>query len=111
MTTAAHTASLAYLEKVNARDLDGLVALFAPDAQLLHPVGEFAGHDEIRSFYAENVLRHGPTVTGVSWVHEGPTCVLAMEAVAPGSTSASKAIDHLTVDADGRIARLAIYYR
>ena len=111
MTDLAHAAAERYIELVNARDLDALVALFAPDALVAHPVGEFTGHDAIRGFYAENVLRHAPTVSAVSWVHDGPVCVFEMEARISPEAPPAKAIDHLTVDADGRITRLAIYYR
>ena len=111
MISNARHAAERYVELVNDRDLDGLAELFAPEAELYHPVGEFAGHDGIRKFYAENVLLFSPHISAVSWVDEEPVCVFEMEARAPGSDAVAHAIDHLTVDDGGLIGRLAIYYR
>ena len=111
MNSRARRAAERYLDLVNTRDLDSLVELFAPEAKLYHPVGEFTGHDGIRKFYAENVLLHSPQISAVSWVDEGPLCVFEMEARAQGGEGVAHAIDHLTVDDEGLIGRLAIYYR
>ena len=109
MTSPARRAAERYLDLVNSRDLDNLVALFASDARLYHPAGEFAGHDGIRKFYAENVLLHSPQVSAISWADDGAVCVFEMEARTP--VGVGRAIDHLTVEDDGLIGRLAIYYR
>jgi ketosteroid isomerase-like protein len=111
MTSPAHEAAEHYVANVNTRDLEGLVALFAPDATLLHPAGRFEGHDAIRGFYADNVLLHSPQITAVSWVNADRLCVFEMDARPPHGDTVSHAIDHVTVDRDGRIERLAIYYR
>ena len=43
-----------FLERANAGDVDGLVALYEPGAVLAFPSGELTtGHDEIRQVYAE----------------------------------------------------------
>jgi ketosteroid isomerase-like protein len=43
-----------FLERANAGDVEGLVALYEPDAVLAFPAGRLAtGHEEIRSVYAE----------------------------------------------------------
>ena len=70
MSSPARSAADLYIARVNERDLDGLVALFAPDA-LLIAAGE------------------------------------ATTPAAPGLTA--RMIDVLSVGADGRIVRLAIY--
>lgn len=111
MTSPARRAGEQYVERVNAKDLDGLVALFHDDARLAHPVGEFAGPDAIRGFYAEHVLAYGPQVTAVSMLDVDDVCVFELESGAPGSDRIAHAIDHMTVGADGLISRLAIYYR
>ena len=111
MPLPAHHAAERYLDLVNTRDLDNLVALFASDAKVHHPAGEFTGHDGIRAFYAGNVLLHGPRVSAVSWVEAGPVCVFEMEARVQGGEGVAHVIDHLTVDDRGLIDRLAIYYR
>ena len=58
----ARTTAEAYVDAVNAVDLDGLVALFAEDAVLEHAFGTFEGTEAIRAFYAENVLAFTPQV-------------------------------------------------
>jgi steroid delta-isomerase len=111
MTSPAHEAAERYVAMVNARDLEGLAALFAPDATLLHPLGRFEGHGAIRDFYADNILVHSPQITAVSWVDADRACVFEMDARPPQGDTVAHAVDHVTVDRDGRIERLAIYYR
>jgi len=50
-----------FLVRANAGDVDGLVALYEPDALLISPAGQLMrGHDAIRRFYAE-LLADRPT--------------------------------------------------
>jgi ketosteroid isomerase-like protein len=43
-----------FLERANAGDVEGLVALYEPDAVLASPPGQVAiGHEQIRKVYAE----------------------------------------------------------
>jgi len=107
----ARRAAEAYQQHVNAGDAVALVALFADDAALFHPVGEFTGPDAIRGFYETNVLPFGVRMDAVSWVHDERMCVFEIEARANADEPPVHVIDHLTVDDDGRIARLAVYYR
>lgn len=111
MSSPAHAAAEAYVDRVNARDLDGLVALFAPDALLLAAGGQRAqGVDAIRDFYATSVLPAEPRVRAVHFVTQEPSCVMEVEATtssAPGVVA--RLVDVLTVGGDGRIVRLAIY--
>ena len=45
-----------FVERANAGDVDGLVALYEPEAVLAFPSGDFAaGHAEIRAAYANLV--------------------------------------------------------
>ncbi|MGW5646737.1 YybH family protein [Saccharopolyspora sp. NPDC003752] len=43
------------LERLNAGDVDGLVALYEPDAVLIVPTGWVVGHREIRAAYEQLV--------------------------------------------------------
>jgi len=110
VTTRARRAAERYVELVNAVDLEGLAALFAPDATLLHPTGVYDGRDAIRAFYAESVVVFAPEVVATSWVEADEHCVFEMEARA-GGEAVAQAIDRVTVDAGGAITRLAIYFR
>ena len=43
-----------FLERANAGDVEGLVALYEPEAVLAFPAGRLSiGHDQIRGVYAE----------------------------------------------------------
>lgn len=51
-----------FIERANAGDVDGLVALYEPDAVLAFPPGHVAhGHDEIRAVY-EQFVAHAPVL-------------------------------------------------
>ncbi|MCU1376585.1 MAG: hypothetical protein JWO68_3871 [Actinomycetia bacterium] len=100
----------AYQTHINDGDADALLALFADDAVVLHPVGEFHGPAEIRGFYEANVLPFHIRMGAVSWVHDDDRCVFEIEARAEAGGPATYAIDHMTVEG-GHIVRLAVYYR
>jgi steroid delta-isomerase len=102
----ARATAEAYVEAVNAVDLDGLVALFADDAVLDHASGRFEGTEAIRTFHAENVLAFAPQVTSGDWVEQGRAVTFHLEASVDGARS--QAVDHLTVDDAGRIVHLEV---
>lgn len=99
----------AYVDAVNAVDLDGLVALFTDGAVLDHAFGTFEGTDAIRAFYAENVLAFTPQVTPSDWLEQGRTVTFHLAADVDGATS--QTVDHLTVDDAGRISHLSVGFR
>lgn len=107
--SAARTAAEHYVEHVNARDLDALIALFAHDATVRHPLGVFEGIDSVRDFYATNILPHQPALEASGWVNDDTTCAFLLDATTAGRTS--HAIDHCVVDSDGRITDMTIAYR
>lgn len=54
-----------FVERANAHDLDGLVALYAPDAVLAGMDGEMAvGHAAIRAVYAAMLAAHSHFAAG-----------------------------------------------
>ena len=105
----ARTTAEAYVEAVNAVDLDGLVELFAEGAVLDHAFGTFEGTEAIRMFYAENVLAFTPQVTSSDWLEQGRTVTFHLEASVDGATS--QTVGHLTVDDAGLITHLAVGFR
>jgi hypothetical protein len=111
MSSPARSAADAYLARVNQRDIDGLVALFAPDAVLLAAGGQrLVGSQAIRAFYASTVLPPEPAVRGVHFVQQDASCAMELEATTPAAPGlTARMVDVLTVGADGRIVRLAIY--
>lgn len=102
-----------FLARANAGDVDGLVALYAPDAVLA--AGEIVarGHEEIRRFY-EGLLRkrsHFPAVDPLPVIRNGPLA-LTMARSGRGTLSVEVArqgddgtwvwtIDQLKVAPDG----------
>lgn len=63
-TTAAEPNDLSrfFIERVNAGDVEGLVALYEPDAVLAFPPGELTtGHERIRALY-EGFVAQAPTL-------------------------------------------------
>lgn len=105
----ARAAAESYLSTINAGDLEGLLALFAPHAVVHHPLGTFEGADRLREFYGTFIIPARPVMTGSGWVAEGRICAFELEALTEGRRTF--ALDHLTVDDDGAITRMAIAYR
>ena len=103
-----------YVDAVNAADGDALLGLFAEDATLLHPLGSFTGHEELRGFY-DGVVFQGQAVTTVLSVEELDDGELALlSATSRVSEPGAKplfAADVFRLDAEGRITELQIFYR
>jgi ketosteroid isomerase-like protein len=57
--------AILFIERANAHDLDGLVALYAPDAVLAGMDGEMVvGHEAIRKVYATMLAAHAHFTAG-----------------------------------------------
>lgn len=103
-----------YVDAVNTGDADALLALFAPDAVLRHPLGTYTGHDELAGFYRDVVFQ-GQAVTtllSVEPIEDGELALLA--ATSRASEPDAKplhAADVFRLDADGLITELQIFYR
>ncbi|MDE2599879.1 MAG: nuclear transport factor 2 family protein [Rhodocyclaceae bacterium] len=66
---AKHPEDLAafFVERANAHDLEGLVALYAPDAVLAGMDGAMAvGHEAIRTVYAAMLAAHSHFTAGIA---------------------------------------------
>lgn len=107
--TPARVAAQRYLDTINAGDLEGLLALFADDAVVLHPLGTFEGAARLREFYGTHIIPAEPVMTGSGWVADDRICAFELEALTAGRRTF--ALDHLTVDDAGAITRMAIAYR
>ncbi len=111
--TAAQAAE-AYVAAINAADVDALLALFAPGAEMRNPAGTFSNPDELRGFYEGTALAGKTQLTVVAIGEESDTVATAeLEATSPLSpegTPPLRAIDVFTIDAEGRIVDLDITY-
>jgi steroid delta-isomerase len=102
-----------YAAFVSAGDVDGIVALYAPEATIEIPVGSGVrrGIEAIRAFYAENELAERLELSGA-------VCAAAGEAAAPmrarirrdGRLYEIDVIDVVAFDAQGRLTRLRAFF-
>jgi len=105
-------AAEAYVQSINAGDLDALIGLFAPEATLMHPFGDYAGHDALREFYGDMVLPAETKLTVHRRLAEGALAVIEVSALSPHAPETPQfAIDLFEVDAEGKITSLCVYYR
>ncbi|MEV5543165.1 nuclear transport factor 2 family protein [Saccharopolyspora shandongensis] len=76
------------LERLNAGDVDGLVALYEPDAVLIVPTGRAVGHREIRAAYEQLVaarLEFAPGETQPA-IRNGDLALTAVRLAGGGAT-------------------------
>ncbi len=77
---------------------------YAPGARVFH------GPDEIGAFYEAFLATTTPQIRIATCVENGAECVYELEARTAGETGYRLgAIDHATVNADGKITRFAVY--
>jgi hypothetical protein len=104
-----------YVDIINTKQYGELKTLFATDAVFLTPVGKVLhGRQEIDAFYTSMVGSLAPDIVPVSFISDGAHCV--MELVAQTRQEAGKghhlsAIDHFTVNAEGKITNMIVYLR
>ena len=102
-----------YAACITAKDLDGIVGLYADDATIEIPVGGpvHRGIDAIRAFYFGNELAERVEITG-------PVCAAASEAAVPmratirrdGRRFEIDVIDVVRFDAQGRLRSLRAFF-
>jgi hypothetical protein len=100
-----------YLQCIRARDLEGIVALFADDASCVMPNGQsFAGHAAVRQWFA-NVFAAQALDPQVLGVIAGPTSIaVEIENVLPDGSVRNTANFYFLTSA-GKIERLHTYRR
>ncbi|GAA3845210.1 hypothetical protein GCM10022243_09410 [Saccharothrix violaceirubra] len=87
------TAAQRYVDAVAARDLDGLVASFTPDAVIVDVGREIAGHDEIRRWADAEVIGGVLTVLENTPRAGGTTMVVAFAPASGGGFRADYSFD------------------
>lgn len=102
-----------YVAAVNAADEATLMALFAPGAVLRHPLGTYSGQAEMSAFYRDVVFAGGAHTTITRQVNGPGVEVVQIEATGPDRDSGKRthAVDVFTLDGDGLVTELEIYYR
>ena len=102
-----------YVDLINAGKYDQIGGLFADDAVYMGPDGKTRyGSKEIGKFYIRFLKALKPQVKPVSFIQDSDNCVmeLASHDKLTGKYSLV-AIDHFTIDRQGRISRFIVYLR
>ncbi|MBI4985224.1 MAG: nuclear transport factor 2 family protein [Rhodocyclales bacterium] len=102
-----------YIDRFNARDVSGILALYAPDAVVEDPVGSSSvpsGHAAIREFY-EKAMQIGATLKLAGRVRgsHGNAAAMAFEVTIPQGRTIH-VIDVMTFDANGLVATMKAYW-
>jgi steroid delta-isomerase len=107
--------AIAHCERVNAGDLDGLLALYSPDVRFEDPMGsgEQVGHDALRrhagmAVEAGVVEEMGPVVAAQDGVHAAISVTASLSYLPNGPALAATGV--LCPPADEGAARLRVRY-
>ncbi len=111
MTTAPRRFAERYVEIINRGEYGGLSDLFADNAVFLAPGRqEFRGRAEIGRFYERFLGEITPTIRIASYVEQGCDCVYELEAITKGTPDFELgAIDHATLDDEGKVVRFTVF--
>jgi hypothetical protein len=111
MTSAPRRFAERYVEIINRGAYSELADLFAEDAVFLGPNRqEFHGRKEIGAFYERFLPTIEPTSRIVSYVEQGDDCVYELEAKTREQPEFRLgAIDHATLDDDGKVVRFTVW--
>ena len=101
-----------YVEAVNSADSGALLALFAEDAVLTHPVGTDTGHTEIADFHTDVLFEGLVQVSIVRSIEQGNIEVALLEGSSPLSEDTIvHTADIFTLNDEGLVQTLEIYSR
>lgn len=103
-----------YIAALNAADIDAIVALYAPDAQVEDPVGSepHRGHAAIRAFYSRSLtMRLEVALQGEVRAVAGEAAFAFTVALQQGDARlVISPIDHFRFDAQGRITHMRAFF-
>ncbi|HEX9178026.1 MAG TPA: nuclear transport factor 2 family protein [Mycobacterium sp.] len=101
-----------YIEAVNNADTPALLALFAEDATLTHPVGTDHGHTEIADFHMDVIFDGQVRMTLARSIEQGNVEVAQLEGTSPiNEDTTVHTVDIFTLNDQGLVQTLDIYYR
>jgi hypothetical protein len=100
-----------YVDIINRGAYAELGNLFASNAEFLGPNRqEFHGREQIGAFYERFLSEIRPTIRIASYVEQGDDCVYELEAKVKGENEFRLgAIDHATLDRDGKVRRFTVW--
>jgi steroid Delta-isomerase len=101
-----------YVEAVNNADTAALLALFADDATLTHPVGTDQGHSEIADFHTDVIFAGQVRMTLLRSIEQGNIEVAQLEGSSPlNEDTTVHTVSIFTLNDKGLVQTLDIYYR
>ncbi|NKY52187.1 nuclear transport factor 2 family protein [Nocardia vermiculata] len=100
-----------YLDSFNAGDVDGILALFAPDAVVEDPYGNepVVGLDDLRKFY-EFAMTFESKLTLDAPVRASHGSAAAMALTSTSEVITIGAISVMEFDSDGRVTSIKAYW-
>lgn len=100
-----------YFASIRARDLDGLIGLYAEDACFTLPNGrEFHGTEAIREMHRSVFAAGAPNPTPLSSIAGAGSIAVEIEARLPDGT-VRRTANFYYLNASARIQRLSVYMR
>lgn len=101
-----------YVSLINQGQYRALGGLFTDDAVYQGPDGKtHHGSKEIGEFYVKMLTRLRPHMKPASFIQEGSECVMELENKDSKGRYVLTAIDHFTVDQNGKATRFVVYFR
>lgn len=102
-----------YVRLINAGQYDSLGGLFADDAVYMGPDGQTRhGSKAIGDFYKKFLGVFRPRIRAASFIQQGSECVMELEAKSKKTGKFEiSAIDHFTINAEGKASRFIVYTR
>ena len=102
-----------YVEAVNNADSTALLALFAEDAILTHPVGTDRGHVEIADFHNDVIFASQLQITITRRIAQGNVEAVQMHGTSSFTEDDTpvQTVDIFTLNDDGLVQTLDIYYQ
>jgi hypothetical protein len=108
----ARAAAHNYVAAINHKNLENLMAIFADDAELVHPFGVFAGKQKLVEFYGGLVMLADTQLSVARESAENTICCIEVIGISPQAPDKPQyAIDLFEVNAEGLVKNLSIYYR
>jgi predicted SnoaL-like aldol condensation-catalyzing enzyme len=100
-----------YVSLINQGRYDELGGLFADNAVYQGPDGKtHHGSKEIGEFYVKMLTRR-PHMKAASFIQQGSECVMELENKDSKGRYVLTAIDHFTVDQNGKATHFVVYFR
>ncbi len=108
----ARASAHSYVEAINTKNLDQLLALFADNGELIYPFGVFSGKQKLAEFYGGLVMLADTTLTIARESAENTVCCIEVIGISPQAPDKPQyAIDLFEVNEAGLVKNLSIYYR